>query len=248
MNQKVRGSLLLASIACLLLATFFVHSNETRGEQANIQSKMLQNGKLIKTSQKIQKTAHLFQGIWQTTERTKVIPLTANPLKASKVFRLYNVEMVDSVIQKFKIYVDNKAIVAPFFEGSSIFVEGKSIEIEQLGKGASMLAQWEVVREKKIQFERAVWVANPRVSQPTLIAAFIKETEFVVTLNRTSTGCSNGQMIVSIDGNSVKSRASKVVKFEQGSSLIGSGKIVFALVTGQCKANNLFYGTIKISK
>lgn len=194
-----------------------------------------------------QKT-HLFHGGWKTSDSTTLTTITSTPLEVSKVFRISCTELVDSDILEFKFHVDGKTIIASLNEGGSVFIQGRSVSIEQVGAGANFLATWEAVQENLIEFEQSTWVVYPQNNSHTLIAVFEKEQDFVLSINLESNGCTNGKMTIFVDGNVVTDKDGKKIEFLEGSSIIGKGKIVSVIVSGSCTQKNKFYGNIKIQK
>lgn len=191
---------------------------------------------------------HLFLGGWKTSNEQKLTAITAKPLELSKVFRISCTELIDADVVQFRFYVDGKTIIAPLNEGGSVFIQGKSIFIEQIEEGINFLAKWEVVQETPLAFEKAIWVVYPQEGIQSLVAAFEEEQDFVLSINLKSNGCSDGRMVVVIDGQEVKDNKGNVIQFLEGSSVIGKGKIVSVVVTGTCSPKNKFYGDIKIHK
>nr|WP_290697835.1 hypothetical protein [Halomonas sp. UBA3074] len=193
-------------------------------------------------------TAHLFHGGWKTSGNTTFTTITAIPLEKSKVFRISCVELVDDDFLEFRLHIDGKVILAPLNEGGSIFVQGKSVSIEQVGNGVNSLATWEIVQEEQLEFEQSIWVVYPQGGSQSLIAAFESEQEFVLGINLKNNGCSSGKMTVFIDGSPVADKDGNSIEFLEGSSIIGKGKIISVVVRGLCTKNNKFYGNIKIQK
>lgn len=191
---------------------------------------------------------HLFIGGWKTSDSTSLTTITGYPLEKSKTFRISCTELVDADVVQFRFYVDGKTIITPLNEGGSVFIQGKSIFIEQVDNGVNYLATWEVVQEEELEFERAVWVVYPQEGTQSLVASFEEDQEFVLSLNRTSNGCTNGKMTVIIDGQPVKDYQNKTINFLEGSSIIGKGKNVSVVVTGTCADKSKFYGEIKLHK
>lgn len=191
---------------------------------------------------------HLYHGGWKTSGSIKLTTITAVPLEKSKVFRISCTELVDANILEFRLLVDGKTIIAPLNEGGSVFIQGKSVFIEQMDDGVNFLATWEAVQEKPLDFEQSTWVVYPKNDSQSLLAAFEEEQEFVLSINLKSNGCSDGRMTVFIDGNAVTDKDGNTIEFLEGSSVIGKGKIVSVLVSGTCTQNNKFYGSIKIHK
>ncbi|MEM7160239.1 MAG: hypothetical protein AAF799_45795 [Myxococcota bacterium] len=191
---------------------------------------------------------HLFFGGWKTSETKRHTTITANTLAKPKMFRLSCTELVDQDIVQFRIMVDGKQIEAPLNEGGSVFVEGTSIHVEQLGPGENFQGGWEVVREDPCEYEQATWVAYPQAGAESMVAAFATEQEFVLTLNPQSTGCEDGAMRVAIDGHEVQGPNGEAMQFLEGSSVIGSGKSVAVLVSGSGSAKAKFVGSIKIRR
>ncbi len=191
---------------------------------------------------------HFLQGGWKTTEKLNLTRITAMPLSEKHLFRLDCTELVDSENTKFKFYVDGSEIEGMLYEGGSLFLEGKEIQIEQTGSGTNILATWECVQELQNDFYSSTWNAFPQDSDEILLAAFSQDTDFVVEFNRTNTNCSEGKMTLIIDGNIIKDISGKTLQFLEGSSIIGNGKHIKIKVTGYCSNNAHFSGRIKIQK
>lgn len=191
---------------------------------------------------------HLFFGGWKTSEETKRTTITATTLAEPKMFRLSCTELVDQDIVQFRITVDGEQIKAPLNEGGSVFVEGKSVHVEQIGPGENFQGSWEVVREDPYEYEQATWVAYPQAGAESLVAAFATEQEFVLTLNPESTGCEDGAMRVAVDGREIQDASGNPMVFLEGSSVIGSGKKVAVMVGGSGSAKSKFFGSIKIRR
>lgn len=190
----------------------------------------------------------MYFGGWKTSNTHMFTSLTATPLAESKIFRIKCTEIVDSQYVEFKIQVDSKQIIASLNEGGSIFVEGRDVQIEQVTTGVNILATWEVIQEKTIEFEQANWTVFPQHGNQSLICAFEKERDFVISINAVSTGCRNGLMSLIIDGSAIEDLSGKPLQLLEGSSIIGRGKIVSILVTGNCDNHNPFRGDFKIRK
>jgi hypothetical protein len=191
---------------------------------------------------------HLFMGGWKTNDSSSITAITAYPLEKSKTFHISCTELVDSDFLKFRFYVDGKTIIAPLNEGGSVFIQGKSIFVEQLESSNNFIATWQAVQEEELQFTRAAWVVNPQEGNQSLVASFEDDQEFVISFDRTSPGCSNGKMTVVIDGQTIKDHKNKIITFLEGSSVIGKGKNVSVIVSGTCTKNNKFHGEIKLHK
>ena len=190
----------------------------------------------------------MYSGGWKTSDAHKLTALTATPLSESKVFRVSCTELVDSQYVDFKIIADDKQITANLNEGGAIFVEGKEVYIEQTSTGENFLATWDVVQENLVEFERAAWTAFPQDGGESLIFAFNNEQDFVLSINRTSTGCRNGVMSIRIDEKQVKDSSGNILQLLEGSSIIGNGKTVSIKVSGSCENNSPFRGEVKIRK
>lgn len=191
---------------------------------------------------------HLFIGRWKTSNSSRLTTITANPLDRSRVFRISCLELVDTDVIRFQFLVDDKSIIAPLNEGGSVFIEGKSVFIEQTEDGVNKLSSWEVVQEPQLAYEQVTWVVHPQEGSQSLIAAFEKEQEFVLGMSSGSINCSNGSMIVIIDGKEVRDKNNKIMQFLEGSNLIGKGKTITVAVSGNCAPKSYFSGYIKINK
>jgi hypothetical protein len=191
---------------------------------------------------------HLFQGGWKTTSIQKLTTITGTVLAEPRVFKINCVELADTDAVKFNFLVDGERIEALFFEGSYVFIEGKSVLIEQLNNGVNFSATWEVVQRQQEEFERTNWFAYPSLDEDVLIASFVKPQEFVLSFNAKSDGCSNGSLIVKIDGVPVKDYAGNNLSFVEGASIIGFGKKVTVQIQGNCTQRKGFVGSLKIAK
>lgn len=190
----------------------------------------------------------LYSGGWKTSDHNSFTTLTAVPLEQPKVFRISCTELVDSNYVNFRVHVDGKQILTPMTEGSSILVEGRSVFLEQISPGVNISAVWNVVQEPSLEFVQATWSIFPQDRAEALVCAFDEEQEFVLGFNRESQGCRSGLFTVTIDGNAVMDLSGATLRFLEGSSFIGRGKIVSVHASGQCDNHNSFRGSIKIGK
>jgi hypothetical protein len=201
----------------------------------------------------------LFIGGWRTSQEYKQTTITAQPLDDPKVFRLKIVELVDSNPVQFKISADDKEpFTTPLlFEGGAVFVEGTTIFIEQVSGGAIGLATWEVVQEPPVDYELAKWSAPPMADREVLVCSLIKDQQFVLSFNLhskdkfdadTAALCWNGLMRVKVDGQFVEDSTGEPRIFLEGSSIIGKGRQVSIVVTGECSSTEMFKGSIKLRK
>lgn len=179
----------------------------------------------------------LYAGGWATSREHPYTRITAEPLPAAKTFLLYCVSMVGDGVASYRITVDGKQIIAQMFEGSSVFVEGKHVEIQQTSEHAAISCTWQVVQEAPVEQTGLQWSAYPGSGQ-ALVAAFNQDQEFVLSVNRVSNGCNNTSMNVILDGAAVKDASGNPLTLLAGSSLICSGKIAAVIVDGVCSRPN----------
>ena len=108
--------------------------------------------------------------------------------------------------------------------------------------------KWEIIDLDSSNIINMNWIANPNYSKIPLIA-LQTEIEFIISMNLQSESCSNGKMIIYIDGFPVVDKNNKPIKFSEGSSVRGIGKVIEVRTEGNCNNNTVgFIGQIKFRK
>lgn len=171
------------------------------------------------------------------------------PLPEAKTFLLYCGSMVGDGVATYRITVDGKQIIAQMYEGGSVFVEGKHVEILQTSEHAAVNCLWYLVQESPVESISLQW-SSYIGNQQALLAAFNQEQDFVIGMNRNSHGCTNPSINLIVDGAVVTGRSSTPLTLLEGSSIIGRGKIVAVVADGICSPTNesAVTGTLKIRK
>jgi hypothetical protein len=191
-------------------------------------------------------TNHFLSGGWSVNKNNPYTKITNTDLPNDVIFRITNIEMADGKIAEFKIFKNNEAITTFLQEGSSILVEAKSLQIEQINNANNSFGTWEVISAPRIGFLSTDWfIPQPSFNKKVLIGSFQKNTNFVLSFNRTSIGCNNGELLIYIDGKVIKNSTNNL-KFIENSSLFGSGKLIEVEVNGNCNMNSGFRGNLKI--
>lgn len=191
----------------------------------------------------------LLEGGWKTGPKNKSTTITATKLSDAVTFRFRCVELVGGKLAKFRFIVDKKAIIAPMTEGSSVLIRGKEIWVEQVGTNTFAFTTWQAVQSDPQEFDVGTWQTLGKGAS-VLAAALDKDQWFVLSFNLPGGGgCTDGGMVVTIDGKAVKNRAGDAaLTFLPGSSLIGKGKIVSVRIAGKCPTGKRLTGTIKVAK
>tara|TARA_B110000027_G_scaffold133832_1_gene163509 strand:- start:2341 stop:2937 length:597 start_codon:yes stop_codon:yes gene_type:complete len=193
-------------------------------------------------------TNHFLIGGWAVNKNNPYTKITNTDLPHDVIFRITNIEMADGKVAEFKIFKNDEAITTFLQEGSSILVEAKSLHIEQINNVNMSFGTWEVISEPNLDFLSTDWfIPQPSFNKKVLISSFQKNTDFVLSFNRTSNGCNNGELLIYIDGKPIKNSTTNL-KFIENSSLLGSGKLIEVEVKGNCNVNSGFRGNIKIKK
>ncbi len=204
----------------------------------------------------------LLSGTWNTHNTAQSTVITSGLPKA-KVFAIDAIPITTcptgtpppcAAISNatFMIYVDGSATALPYFfnEGSTAYIEAKSIVIREVNPGADppMFRQgtWRVVQEEQLASTTYPFVDLP-VNRPHLLANFITPQDFVVEVNDGGGAqCSLGFMTVFVDAKPILNPLTgKIAEFPMGSGVHGNGKNVAISFVGVCPAKKGFSGHIK---
>ena len=156
-------------------------------------------------------------------------------------------ESIETIVQ-FNIIVDGFVQLVTFHEGSNIAIEGKNIAIKQITPGRMIKGTWKIIQQPEIAAYTLPWAYVPRVNTDLLIAVLKDEQEFLLSINYTSTNCTNTSMTVLIDGQPIRDNANNIITFWEGSTLYGKGKTVAIRPLGTCTGNNTINGDLKLKK
>lgn len=190
----------------------------------------------------------LLAGGWSTSNANRFTRITGTGNLDSKVYRIECTMMVDTAILQFNIFVDGITIPASFFEGSYVVVEGKNVAIQQVNPGKMVKGTWKVIQQPEIAPTSIPWAGYPKLDKDILVTSLKTEQEFVLSINYTSTSCSNTAMTVYIDGVPVKDNNNNVLTFWEGSSVYAKGKYIVIKTTGACTGANPVYGELRLKR
>ena len=152
-------------------------------------------------------TNHFLIGGWAVNKNNPYTKITNTDLPHDVIFRITNIEMADGKVAEFKIFKNDEAITTFLQEGSSILVEAKSLHIEQINNVNMSFGTWEVISEPNLDFLSTDWfIPQPSFNKKVLISSFQKNTDFVLSFNRTSNGCNNGELLITLMENLLKIR------------------------------------------
>jgi archaellum component FlaF (FlaF/FlaG flagellin family) len=194
-----------------------------------------------------QTVPEFFTGFWTTATSNRFTRITASPGLTQQVYRLESIMQSDANILQFNIIADGVVLPVSFYEGSVVLVEAKEIAIQQVTPGVVFAGTWKVVQKVPVAPITTTWAGYAQLNRDILIASFKTEQEFVLSVNGTSTNCTNTAMTVFIDGVVVKDNNNQPLIFAPGSSIYGKGKVITLRPSGTCTGNtNPVYGTLKI--
>ena len=191
----------------------------------------------------------LYAGDWQTSAERPFAVITASALSRQKVFLIKSVKLVDADSIVFDILVDGKKQRHSLPEGGSVFVEGKSLVIEQVTPGVNALGTWQVVQTAPVHTATTNWLIDPNSGvNKAVLASFRKSQVFSVSFNRNPPGCLLGEFILYVDNKPVLDPRGDKAVFLNGSTVAGSGKYIHVeRASGTCNSSNDFYGSLKIA-
>lgn len=188
-----------------------------------------------------------YSGSWKTNTSMPRTAITATPLDEKILFQINNTALVDEDYLRFQIIRDGTVIEPPMGEGSSSFVQGKSIEIRQLNDGVNTYATWRALDQPVEALDVMNWSVIPKYQSEILLASFVEPTECVVTLGVKELGDVYAYMELLIDGIPViQPRTSEPYQFLQRSSVILKGKQISTKVIRISNRQKEFFGSVKV--
>lgn len=187
-------------------------------------------------------------GGWSTSNANRYTRITGTNNLDNKVYQIECTYMTDNDILQFRLIVDGVTLPVTFHEGSYVTVEGKSIAIQQITPGKMIRGTWKIIQQPEISANSSSWNYVPRVNADMLIASLKTEQEFLLSINYSSTNCTNTSMTVIIDGQPVLDNNNNPLIFWEGSTIYGKGKTVVIRAAGTCTGNNTVNGDFKIKK
>lgn len=188
-----------------------------------------------------------YSGGWHA-EFQKSTKISLYDFPQNKIFKISCTPIVDSKNARFYLYPYQNTNHYEMNEDGCMLLEGKNVIIEQQYDGTYLNGSWEIVKLDSIDFYTFSWVANPNYGK-TSILAMQTEVEFNISINLKSNNCQNGKMIIFVDGFPISDKNGNRIKFSEGSSVIGKGKVVEVQTEGTCsQLFDGFVGQIKIRK
>lgn len=187
-------------------------------------------------------------GGWTTSNSSMFTRITGTNNLNNYVYRIECTTLADNDILKFNVIVDGVTIPVSFYEGTYIAVEGKNIALQQISPGKMIKGSWKIIQQPEVAATTLPWVLSPKLNTEMLIANLKTEQEFLLTINYTSSNCTNTGMTVMIDGQPIKDNNNNVLTFAEGSTIYAKGKTVTLRVTGNCTGNNAVTGELKLRK
>lgn len=141
--------------------------------------------------------------------------------------------------------VDGKESPFSIHPGGSVLVYGTNVSAEHVSGSDPSSGVWNIVPMEKLLNQASYWFVNPEGSPQALVAMLDKKHEFVLDfatpdIDPPNKTCKNGKMIVNVDGTPLEDGK----MFEQGSTVIASGKEIGVSVSGVCDPHAVFYGRI----
>lgn len=187
-------------------------------------------------------------GGWTTSNAARYTRITGTNNLDTKVYQVESTYFADSDVLQFNLIVDGVTLPVTFHEGSSVAVEGKSIAIQQTAAGKMFRGTWKIIQQPEVGATTLPWGFVPKVNADQVVATLKTEQEFLLSINFSSTGCTNTAMTVYIDGQPVRDAANNVLTFWEGSTVYGKGKLVVIRPTGTCSATGMIAGDLKLRK
>lgn len=189
----------------------------------------------------------LYKGGWKVSDSQTFTRITAQPLDSARIFRLSNIEIVDGNVAQFRVNADGTSQIIVVEEGGSVFVEAQSVSVTQRRSGTYAQGIWEIVNDSTPHTSLS-WKFFPQTNSRITVASFKQDRTFVVSLNSSTIGCSNGTMVVFVDGEPVKDDRGRTLNLLAGSSIIGTGKVVEIKASGTCSTGDGFMGSLSFAR
>ncbi|MGB3465220.1 MAG: hypothetical protein WBA74_08120 [Cyclobacteriaceae bacterium] len=189
----------------------------------------------------------LLSGGFRVNNSQTYTRITAHELDDDYLFRISSIETVSRQIVQFKVTANSIQSELLIEEGGSAIVEAKSLAVSRKFNGDYAYATWEVVDDNRIA-NVVPWKFFPRTTSKITVASLEEEKLFVISINLRSNNCSNGRMQLFIDGVAVKDDSGNILRFPEGSSVIGKGRLIQLVVTGSCSETEGFSGSLKLEK
>jgi hypothetical protein len=200
---------------------------------------------LLPSAQSVFSQSHFYYGSWNTSNPNKTAIINASSNSNNQVYRIgASTQLDDGVIDEYELYVDGQKINTRFIEKGGVIVEGKRIEIRQIGNSPISKGYWEVIQKPKINRITNTWSASPTLNTEVLVAEFKTAQEFNFALNNVSLGCSQELVEVFVDGVAIKDASGRVVQFGPDTNFTGKGKKITIKTYGICGNNSLVTGSI----
>ncbi|MCM4155993.1 hypothetical protein [Gramella sp. AN32] len=190
----------------------------------------------------------LSSGGWRTSVDNPFTRITVSNNLETNIYKIECTTLVDAPILQFKITVDGTVVQAIFQEGSYVVVEGKMITIQQLTPGIMVKGTWAIIQQPETSAITIPWNYYTSLSNDLLVATLKVEQEFLLSINYSTLNCSNTSFTVFIDGLPVKDENNNILKFLEGSTIYGKGKLITIRATGTCNNNTPIGGDLKLSK
>jgi hypothetical protein len=188
-----------------------------------------------------------YQGGWKTSSNAVRTAITTSTLDKKTRFNIESIGYHDSDYIKYRVIVDDEIMIPEFNEGSSVMVEGTSIELEQINDGNNFHAIWKALDQQEESLDVMQWSIMPMYGNEVLIARFETEKEFVIRLGQMNWGDNNAYMKVSVDGEYLNDKKTGLPwEFLQGSSVIATGSVITVTVIPTNNKQKEFFGSLTV--
>jgi archaellum component FlaG (FlaF/FlaG flagellin family) len=188
-------------------------------------------------------------GGWSTGNSSRYTRITGTGNLDQKIYQIECTTMLDGVALQFNVIVDGVTLPVTFHEGSYVAVEGKSIALQQVNPGKMIKGTWKIIQQPDLLATTLPWSFFPAINSDMLVANLKTEQEFLLSINYTSTNCTNTSFTVIIDGQPVKDAANNTLVFWEGSTIYGKGKSILIRASGTCSnVNATVNGDLKLRK
>jgi len=213
----------------------------------NMDNETLNRKDVVKFSDKQRAYGIFYQGGWKTSNTHTRTTITPVSVSLKKRFHVESIGYQDGVHLKYRVIVDNKIMIPEFGEGSSVIVEGRSVELEQLNDGNNFHAVWKSLDEDEEPLDIMTWSIVPRYGNDAFLTHFTEENEFILELGHINWGDNNAYMRISVDGEYLTDNKTGVPwEFLQGTSVIAKGKTISVSVTPTNNNQREFFGRLII--
>lgn len=163
----------------------------------------------------------------------------------------------DNIVKAFQILQDNLTWGPVLWEGGEAIIEASNLEVRQLDDNQNSpfiyKGNWGIISSATHPkgFFKSKWIAHNNgspIKLRTMVAFFKKEREFVLSVDNSTIGCTEGYVEIYINGTVIREDRPGTVtpkRFYPGSSFYAKGHRISIKSFAQCDSGKGISGTFK---